>query len=213
MAITDSYAIASEYRSRVQKGSASDDANILLDLKTVSRYIESLTGRFFNKDASAVARVFNPYFAGGVLSGNALEVDDIASLTDLSVVVDQNAVGSFSGLTALDAASYQVHPLNAALGPEPQPYNQLVIPSWSSAYYWSTSAPVQVTAIWGWPAVPDAIKRACIDLTGILRLETPRANRTMNVSMNEVFSTSRIAQDIVGELVRMYAKRGGIVVA
>lgn len=209
MAITDAYATAAEYRDRIQKGTSAQDANILLDLKAVSRYIESITGRFFNKDASALARVVNPVANGKLLDLGA----DIASLTGLSVVVDQNAVGSFSGLTALDAAAYQVYPLNAALGPEPKPYTQLYIPSWSTAYLWSTSAPIQVTAIWGWPAVPEAIKRACIDLTGILRLETPRASRTMNVSMNEVVSTSRIAQDIVGELVRTYSLTGGVVFA
>jgi hypothetical protein len=208
MAITDPYATAAEYRAAIKKTDTAQDAVILTDLKAVSRYIEARAGRFFNKDAAAVARTIIPGYGGAIL-----DVGDIAALTDLSVVVDQSATGSFSGLTPLDASKYQLLPLNATLGPEPKPYTQLFIPSWSTAYHWSPSAPVQVTAIWGWPAVPDAIKRACIELTGILRLETPRATRTVNVSVNEVMSTSRLAQDIISDLVLMYSPTGGLVVA
>ena len=59
----------------------------------------------------------------------------------------------------------------------------------------------------GWPSVPSAIERACVQLTGILRLETPRATRSVNIGTETTLETSRQAQEIVSALMNVYAKR------
>lgn len=70
--------------------------------------------------------------------------------------------------------------------------------------YWPYLA--EVTAIFGWPAVPKGIERATIDLTAILRLESPRATSHITESIDTVVGTSFEAQKIVDELSRVYAK-------
>lgn len=199
-AVTDAYATAAEYRAAIKKTDSTVDAAILVDLKAVSRYIEAQTRRFFTQDAAAVARIYYPRQAG-----RRLRVDDIGSVTNLSIKRDTDRDGSYSDETAFASTDYELWPLNADKGPEPQPWDEIVLPFASTQSPFSCDIPVQVTAIWGWPAVPPAIKRACIELTGILRLESPRASRTMNLSINEVVSTSRQAQDIVSALVQSYA--------
>lgn len=204
-AVTDGYATAAEYRAAIKKSDSSVDAAILTDLKGMSRVIEVATGRFFTKDAAAVARLFDQRWRVDRDTGfYKLRVGDIASTSNFAIKVDTDRDGSFADETAWDAADYELWPLNAPLGAEAWPWDTIAVPSWSTK-----SAPVglrvQVTAIWGWPAVPEAIKRACIELTGILRLETPRANRTLNLTVNEVTSMSRQAADIISALQEAYA--------
>lgn len=199
MAITDAYATVDTYRAHAGKIDSASDEVIKDDLEAISRYIEGmLGGRYFTKDAVATARIFNPAIAGA-----SLYVDDIATLTGLSILVDTYRTGSFAGLTPLTSTQYQAYPLNAASGPEPRPYTQLYIPAWSTAYYWSPTAPVQVTAVWGWPAVPKLIEKSCIELTRILRLESPRATNRFT-DMGEVLGTNRQARDIVTKLADQY---------
>jgi len=46
-----------------------------------------------------------------------------------------------------------------------------------------------------------------VQLTGILRLETPRATRSVNIGTETTLETSRQAQEIVSALMNVYAKR------
>lgn len=52
MAISDAYATAATYRDITGKTDTSEDAEILTDLKAVSRFLEGRLHRFFNKDAA-----------------------------------------------------------------------------------------------------------------------------------------------------------------
>jgi hypothetical protein len=209
LALTDAYATAAEYRTITGTSGTTDnnsDANILRDLKAVSRLIERRTGRFFNMDAAALARIF---YARE--SGPHLYVDDIASLTNFAIKVDTDGDGSFADETAFAAADYELRPLTAPLGPEPRPWTEIYLPSWTTQSYWNISDRIEVTAIWGWPAVPDAIKDAAVQLTAILRLQSPRATNRVN-EMGDVLSTSRQARDIIDQLIGAYS-RATIVVA
>lgn len=205
-AVTDAYATAAEYRAGIKKTDSSVDTAILADLKAMSRVIETAAGgRFFTKDAAAVAMLFDkPWRVDRDTGFYRLRVGDIAAVTNFEIKVDTDRDGSFADETAWAAGDYELWPLNAALGAEAWPWDTIAIPTWSNQSV-PSGLRVQVTAIWGWPAVPEAIKRACIELTGILRLETPRANRTMNLSLNEVTSMSRQAADIVSTLQEAYA--------
>lgn len=228
MPITDPYATAAQYRSTLDKSDAGDDADILLDLTAVSRWLDKKLGRFFTKDAAPVARVFtlpgslraalaaaplgwaeseNPWVHG--VFSRTLSVDDL-SAAPTAIKIDQDDDGLFTDETALAATDYELWPLNAPLGPEPSPYTAIVIPQWSTVGGFPAGARVQVTAQWGWPAVPQAVVQATIHLTGILRLESPRATQRVN-EMGEVLGTSRVAQDIVEKLARVYAKHSGFI--
>jgi hypothetical protein len=66
---------------------------------------------------------------------------------------------------------------------------------------------VQVTARFGWPAVPQAIVQATCQLVGILRLESPRATSQISEGLDSVLGASFEAQKIVENLQRVYARR------
>lgn len=223
MAVTDPYCSVALYRQIVTKTDAGDDAVIDGDLRAVSRLIDRWTGRFFGQDAAAVARVYavpldpnlayrDPFFVtpwNAPASSRPIEVDDVATATGLLVRTDTNQDGTFPG-PDWATTDYLLEPTNAGVGPEPAPYTRIVLPSWSA----QSPAPgerVRVTAVWGWPAVPDAVVRACAHLTGILRLETPRATSRVD-EMGQVVNTSREAQSIVRDLVKAY-KRNALVFA
>jgi hypothetical protein len=203
MAITDAYATAATYRGLISKSDTAEDAEILTDLTAISRYIERRLGRWFTVDASAVARVYETTLLSN--QPKSLFIDDLVTLT--SIKVDEDDDGSFADESAWASTDYELLPRNAADGPEPGPYTQIHIPRWSSKNLWGDHR-VEITATFGWPSVPSAIEQACVQLTGILRLETPRATRSVNVGAETVLETSRQAQEIVTALLQVYAKRG-----
>lgn len=202
MAITDAYATASTYRDLVSKSDTGEDVEILTDLTSISRYMERRLGRWFTLDASAVARVYETTLLSN--QPKSLFIDDLVTLT--SIKVDEDDDGSFADESAWASTDYELLPHNVADGPEPGPYMQIHIPPWSSKNLWGNHR-VEVTATFGWPAVPGPIAQACVQLTGILRLETPRATRSVNITSETVLETSPQAQEIVTALMQMYGKR------
>ncbi len=203
MAVGDAYASAAEYRGRINKSDTAVDAAILEDLTAVSRYIEwILGGRFFTQDAAAVARVYDP----PRLSDSVLYVDDVASKSGLVLKCDQDRDGLFSDETAWTIDSdFVVIPLNADKGPEPQPWTGIQLPSWSSK---SWAGRIELTAKYGWPAVPVAIKDACIQVTAILRLESPRATERVPEAIDKAVGESSLGRRLLGELVNAYRRHG-----
>ena len=213
MAISDAYATAAEYRAATDKVDTSEDAAILTDLTAVSRMIELELGRFFNKDASDVARDFIAFASGPVYpeaenpwrwarGSKTLELGcDLATVT--SVVVDDDGDGTPE--TTVTTGNYQLWPLNADKGPEARPYRALFIPEWSTRSAWPSSRIVRITGKFGWPAVPGAIKAATIQLTAILRIETPRAEARVS-ELGQLVQMSPKAMGIVHDLKRNYSR-------
>jgi len=202
MAVSDSYATAATYRGLISKSDTGEDAEILTDLTAISRYMERKLGRFFTTDAANVERTYQSQLYSN--QPKSLFIDDLVSVDHIKVDTDDD--GSFSDEDAWASTDYELLPRNAADGPEAGPYTEIFIPSWSTKDLWGNHR-VEVKGKFGWPAVPSAIEQACVQLTGILRLETPRATRTVNVGAETVLETSRMAQDIVTHLMAVYAKR------
>jgi len=204
MAIGDAYATAAQYKAQTGKTGSADDTPLGLALTAVSRVIDracrrSRTG--FNKDAAAVIREFNPDFSSAVLP-----VGDLVSVT--AITVDTALAGTYA--TTVAETDYELLPLNAADGPEVRPYDEIGLLPWSASLkLWVPGQRVKVNAVWGWNAVPAAITTACIELTAILRLESPRGTNTIN-ELNQVLSTSRVAQNILAELIETYARPPGV---
>jgi hypothetical protein len=202
LAVTDAYATAATYRALISKSDTGEDAEILTDLTAVSRYIERRVGRFFTVDAGNTERVYRATDLSN--EPKSLFIDDLVSVSHIKV--DTNDDGSFSGEDSWATTDYELYPLNAADGPEPQPYTRIFIPSWSTKNLWGQHR-VEVQGKFGWPAIPAAIERATVHLTGILRLETPRATRQVNIGVNRVEETSRAAQEIVMALIDKYSRK------
>lgn len=202
MAVTDAYASAAEYRTTFSRTDNSEDAEILVDLKAVSRFIERRTGRHFTVDAADVKREFYPR-TGLSVNPQILFIDDL-SAAPTEIIIDTDLDGSYADETALASTDYVLLPVNAPDGPEPRPYTSIRIPPWSSKTHWS-EAPVRIDGLWGWPTIPDAIKTATIQLTSLVRMEGPRATRRIS-EVGDVVATSREAQDIIHTLIGSYRK-------
>jgi hypothetical protein len=201
MPVTDAYASATTYRALLSKTDTTKDVEILDDLTAVSRYLDWKLERFFTVDASVVTRTYVPS-----VYSDTLIVDDISTTTGLVIKVDTNRNGLFSDESAWATTDYELLPRNNALGPEPKPYTAIFIPSWSSKGSWMPGYPVQVTAKFGWPAIPKAIERATCHLTGILRLESPRATERTAEGIDRAVGQSPKAKGILEELKAAYAR-------
>lgn len=154
MAIGESYATVPELKSRMDVEDTIDDVRLAEALATASREIEAWCGRQFNKATDATARLFAPDSATLVL------VDDFHTTTGLQIAVDSTGRGSF---TSWPSTAYRLEPLNGVVSGQPGwPYYRIRPLGGYGAWWWGVDGLVQVTAQWGWEAVPGPVKEACL---------------------------------------------------
>jgi hypothetical protein len=204
-AIGDPYATAAEYRDRVGKTDTGADATILAQLTAVSRYLDRRLHRFFTQDAAVVVRTFD---------GNGDTMlwlpADIATVTDLVVKVDLNEDYDFgeANETLTINTHFWVGPQDAEKGPEPRPFDCLeVVPNNGVFDAWPEQVrAIQVTAKFGWPAVPNAIKEVTISVTRQLRdiLESGVTLTMQNIDAGVQSSPSTMA--LILDIERMYSR-------
>ena len=126
----------------------SRDSLLEAALDAASASIDQRCGRTFGMDVTPSPRVFR--VRGRVTpfdGGSLLLVDDIATLDGLTV--ETGRPGGWVEVT--DAEPYPDNALDRG-----RPITGLVRP------FWSTSAQVRVTAVWGWPAVPEPVVQATL---------------------------------------------------
>lgn len=157
MALGDPYATASELKARFRIEDSIDDDRIDEALASVSREIEDWCERQFNKVTVASARVYHQ------LTNTLVSVDDFHTSTDLAVATDEDDDGVFE--TTWSSSEFQLEPLNGIVSGVPGwPYRTIraVESRWFPTCV--RRAPIQVTAQWGWAAVPAPVKEACLIL-------------------------------------------------
>ncbi len=153
-----SYVALSELKSALGITSSTDDAFLTLAIGAAETAINDLCGRKFTADGSASARTYRaqPYLC---------VTDDVSTLTGLVVKTDTNGDGTFDQTWA--SSDYQVEPLNNLV--KGRSVNNLrAVGSYTFPVYGDGLAAVEVTAKWGWPAVPDSIKQATLMLSSRL---------------------------------------------
>ena len=157
MALGDAYATVNEMKGYADHMTDSvDDTQLTEVLLQASRALEKYCGRQFNDAGSATAREFEP------TREHWLEVDDFSTVTGLVVKVDTAGDGTFA--TTLASTNYKAHPLNGTNdGETGWPFWKLRTVNYCWPLFYELP-PVQVTARWGWTAVPTNIKIACIYL-------------------------------------------------
>lgn len=197
MAIDDPYAQTTDYFSVFPNTQNDNESELDSQLRAVSRHIERTTGMFFTKDAAAVTRIYVVRYAGSVL-----HTDDIA-VTPTALAYDSAGNGGF----ATTVTGYELRrngSINPHRGPEPKPWNEIYLPSYAVG---ATSVSVgqrwRVTAQFGWPAVPEAVRQATIQITALLRVESPRATASID-QLGQVVSMNPQARSIVDDLIRAY---------
>jgi len=202
MAVDDAYISAADFRARISKTVTDDDGVLDGILKGVSRLLDRECGRFFGKDAEAVAR----HYDGNGLT--RLYVDDIAITSDLAVKVDLDGDYDFDGAdeTLTKDTHFWLGPPNAALGSEAKPYRDLeIVPNNGRLSVWPQRVrAVQVTAIFGWPAVPEAIIDAVVmmarEITDLEEAGMTAALQNIDTAVN----LSPVAFSIVQRIKREY---------
>lgn len=203
MAISDAYATPQQYRAVTGKTDAADDVLISLHLVTCSRLFDRETGQFFGKDAEAVPRIFVAKYSDVLDLTYSGGCPGIADITDLEIKVDTDGDDSFADETAWSLTDYDLFPLQADKGPEPRPWDRIK-PRASKSFIPGNK--VQVTAIFGWPAVPSAVRDDVIELCGIWRSENPRATGRMG-ELDEIVTTSPMALSLMKRIRDAYQSK------
>jgi hypothetical protein len=209
MALDSPYATAKEFRAAVGADDEKDDAAITALLKAVSRLLDRRCRRFFSKNVAAVARIFH---------GNGRELlwlpIDIATTAGLIVKVDLN--GDYdvadSGETLALNTDYWLGPENAELEPEAQPFESIEVnPSSALLSCWPDQRrAIEVTAVFGWPARPGAVREATILIARELldlekagmTLQLQQIDQQVNLSPAAFSQVQRIQHDYARPLTR-----------
>jgi hypothetical protein len=151
------YATLSELKAYIGETGTSFDTQLTDALVTASRGIDHFCGRRFFADVAATARIFAPR------DRTVLKVDDFQSTSGLIVKTDTGDDATFA--TTLTAADYELQPFNNVVDGEPGwPYYRIIYVTSTWPCWNQRAGSVQVTAKWGWAAVPGPIKQACIYL-------------------------------------------------
>jgi hypothetical protein len=143
MALGDPYATVGDLAARLNNDEPFPD---LLD--AASRAVEAFTGRQFNKATVATARRFR------AVDLERLPVDDFHTVTGLAVSVDG---------TAWTVADVDPRPWDGIVnGQSGWPFFNLF--AINRTWPFDRRATITVTAQWGWPAVPQAIRQTTLDV-------------------------------------------------
>jgi hypothetical protein len=201
--MADTYCDNSDVKSFIGLSGSSQDSNIDLAIKGACRLIDNYCGRHFYKPTSAFAKHFtpdNPYI---------LDVPDIANTTSLVVKIDDNDDGTYEKTLTLNTDFY-LNPINVQdmIGDQEAPFNQIRIFDRRSSERFDPDIKkhVEITALWGFESVPDAVKMATILQTSRLwkRKDAPFSTYG-NSDVGEVELMSRMDPD-AKQLIKGYIK-------
>lgn len=148
--------------------------------------------------------------------GNGLKriyVDDIADLAGLIVKVDLDEDYLFTGAneTLTLNTHFWVGPYNVGLGSELLPYTFLeLLPNNGRLDEWPQRLrSLQVTAKFGWPAIPGAIKDATVLVTREIR-DLEQSGMTLALeSIDQAVNLAPRAFSIIQRIKREYGRQDG----
>lgn len=150
----DQYASVDELKARFAITDTIDDYLIRKAIRSASRQIDKLCRRRFYPDATATARQF---WRDSTVH---TYVDEFWTTASLVVATDQDDDGIFE--TTWLGTDYQLEPLNGIVDGDPGwPYN-LIRAVEARTFPAGKRPSVQVTAKWGWSAIPDDIREATL---------------------------------------------------
>jgi hypothetical protein len=171
MAINNGYATLVDVKRAFRITDTVDDTLLELAIESASREIDGFCERVFY-NAGTATRLYIPNDAFYV------ETDDIISVTTLRT----STTGESFDNTWTDPGDYQLEPLNGVSGGLTGHPTTLIravgnklFPLWDPRNINSHQATVQIVGVFGWFAVPTAVKQACIILAmrQFKRYDTP----------------------------------------
>jgi hypothetical protein len=150
MAIVNGYCSLAEIKASARITDNVDDTLLELAVESASRMVDSYTQRYFY-NAGTATRLFAPQ------DSYVAEIDDLISLTTL-----QTSDGDDFG-TTWAAKDYQLEPLNGNVdGLTGHPATRIRAVDDFIFNVLDGEATVRVVGVWGWSAVPIAVKQATI---------------------------------------------------
>ena len=159
VALGQNYCTVEELKSRLGITDTSDDFELGLAAAGASRAIDEITGRYFWRGTDT--RTYIPE------SISRQSLDDLVSVTSLKVDRDGDGVFEETWTQGTDYA-LEVAPgkYNAAAKGEQWPYTAAQVITGGKLFpftwMWSHLDRIQVTGVFGWPAVPLNVKNAAI---------------------------------------------------
>jgi len=162
MAVSNGYCSLSELKASLRVQDSIDDSLLELAIESASREIDGYCERvFFSTSATRVYAPTNVY---------TLNTDDIVSVTTLKSSSDGVTYD-----TTWSASDYQLEPLNGVAGGlTGHPYTRIravgnyLLPAWATGTIYNLEASMQVVGVFGWSAVPTAIRQATVLLAARL---------------------------------------------
>jgi hypothetical protein len=159
MTITNGYATRNQVKAALRIGTADTLDDDLIDncVGAASRLIDGYCNRRFWQSGTAEARIFQAE------DSFYCSIDDIAG-TALTLKSSTQADGTFD--LTWSRSDYQLEPLNGNLDGLTWSYDKIravgdyLFPTVNANY--GEQALVQVTAVFGWPSVPEPITQATI---------------------------------------------------
>jgi hypothetical protein len=160
MAQGDLYVTLAQMKTRLGISDTADDAALTSACTATKTWIDNYCNRRrfgFQKASAATARLYRPSTSCRV------RTDDISSTTSLVVKIDTGNNGGFD-TTWTSGTNFLLEPLDAvASDGDSRPYTSLSTID-GHTFPCHVRPAVQVTALWGWPAVPSLVTEAAYQL-------------------------------------------------
>lgn len=170
------------------------DTDIGRAVTTASVAIDAFCNRSFSQDGSATAKVFRPQ------TWETCPVVDISTTTGLVVKTDDDDDGVFE--TTWSSTDYELEPLNGLNGPLVWPYTRVRAVGDRVFPMGTRRSPVQVTARWGWAAIPSPVVQSALHLTVDL---WKRKDATWGLVGSNEFGAVRISQNLYSQVAGLLA--------
>lgn len=212
MALKADYCTATEFKVWARIADAADDVAIGLAITSASRDVDQVAGRSFGQDDPAVARYYSltadghyhrnrndPFYGRYTVDPDA----DISATSGLTVKVDNDDDGTFETTLTINT-DFRLWPYNAAA--DSRPWERIVLTAGGSLP--TPLRTIEVTAKWGWAAVPSDIKLATeVQAQTILKggRDSPLGIAGSPDFGNELRLSTKL-HPIAAELVRPYVK-------
>jgi hypothetical protein len=163
MAITNGYATLLDVKAALRITDGIDDSLLETSIESASRMIDGYTARTFYNAGTAV-RNFAATDDLNLIIDDAISISEVASTDEIGDIY-----------TVWKVTDYQLEPVNSRSDGLYMPYTGIRA---INDYAWPVvdqQALCRITGVWGWPAVPTAIKQATIIQASRLfkRLDSP----------------------------------------
>jgi hypothetical protein len=163
MAITNGYCTLADVKAALRITDSVDDSLLEMAVESASRLIDGYAYRYFY-NAGTATRDF-------VAEDSYLTIiDDLISISELKTT---DEIGS--EYVTWSADDYQLRPVNGKIDGLSVPYTSILSTDDLLFNIKGQQALVRVTGVWGWTAVPTAIKQACVIQSSRIykRLDSP----------------------------------------